>query len=146
MNNNLRITPLVAKTELLLWTVYILVAIYGAWHFYQLSPEDYFNPQIHEITSSHKDDNGKTIIDSWQDEKTGTDYYREDYTQSIREQRWMLPYFTFLYGLVGALFYAGMQGLRKRKYFKPLVKAMLLNIGISVIVYIIVSQANTIKT
>ena len=123
------------------WIVFVLVPIVTGLFEYQYLPNEYYEPEIHDLLDSHvvcDDRHGcGDIYDAWKDKKTGEVFTREEFADHRQEEAIRRVPVMFLYGMIGCFAFGY---FRRREaehaFYKYLGMAVCLNAGVTTLFFL----------
>ena len=135
--------------ESIFWVLFILVPIFTGLLAYHWLPNE--SPMLadgqvlkpYEIISSHEECNDSdvgsqcgTIVDVWRNTATGVIYSKADFKEHRISERNRMTIWGFLYGLIGCVFFAGLQHYKKKDFYKYFGVAMTANLAFAAYTFI----------
>lgn len=110
---------------------------------YRCIPDECYNEDIHEILKYHSESvgtEGREVVevpDRWKNQETGETFTAKDFAKHHESEATRIFLTCFGYGTVGSAFYAYTQRRRnKSDFLKALKLALIINCGISVLIYL----------
>jgi hypothetical protein len=131
-------TQLFKRAESGLWFVYVLLPLFTGWIAYHWLPNERSNDERHELIETYdsEDSHGNTyeVPAVWKDKETGEEYFKSEFSSHKNLEAVRIGALTFAYGLLGCVFFSGMQSLRKQESFGTAFRmATKVNLGIAVL-------------
>lgn len=131
------------------WVAYIAIPIFTGILAYQYLPNE--SPMLadgqvlqpYKILSSHEDcqdnsaggSNCGTIADAWENTKTGQIFIQANFQNHRISERNSMAVRWFLYGLLGCIFFAGVQFYKKKDFYKYFGMAVAVNLAVTAYIY-----------
>lgn len=122
------------------WAVYVATPITTGLLEYHWLPNESYDSTKHELLESHTVEVGPEGLESaeapdrWQDDETGEVFTPEQFQEHRSHEAKRLSATSFLYGLIGCLFYSCVRAWQGSSSFKEsLGKALLVNVVVAMI-------------
>jgi len=123
--------PTFRKLEKYFWLAYILLPLFTGFLSYNWLPNESFDEKKHEQLASRIVDTNpvggsEEVANAWQSKTSGRIYSRETFAKHRHTEAVRMSVITFLYGLIGCLFFAYGQVIKKQGNFVGEIKVALL--------------------
>ncbi len=136
-------TEVYGKAKSLFWLIYIGLPLFSGFLSYNWLPQEYDERQ-HILIESHSVDCGMNgmnsceVPDVWRDKDSGQVYNASQFSEHRRYESIRISILSFLYGLIGCLFFAWDASRSKNMTFIGAFKnALFFDVALSIVILIV---------